>query len=216
MDCLLPQILPRIVASTFVKRQVKGSGLSYSDYSFEKIAQMTIDAYLQGKIKPGYRDGVILVQLPPKGFYCSIVKLSRFSIISSSYKTRQVNEESRLVSSSFGTTIPAEEVNIVLYSHDVLLEGNENSDLTADYEIVSINVSPKGGIPMNPYTMARNQLVLPGGTAANYSSEKWAEAVYFWHNHVMKMPRNVFFKALLVKILMVLGIVYVIQEVIHF
>ena len=29
-------------------------------------------------------------------------------------------------------------------------------------------------------TMMRNQLELPGGTKARYSSEEWAESVKFW------------------------------------
>jgi hypothetical protein len=31
--------------------------------------------------------------------------------------------------------------------------------------------------------MMRNQLELPGGTKAKYSSEEWAESVSFWHKH---------------------------------
>jgi hypothetical protein len=31
--------------------------------------------------------------------------------------------------------------------------------------------------------MMRNQLELPGGTKANYSSEEWAEAVRFWQQY---------------------------------
>ena len=38
-------------------------------------------------------------------------------------------------------------------------------------------------MPMGPITMMRNQLHLPGGTAAFYSSEEWANSVNFWQQY---------------------------------
>jgi len=39
-------------------------------------------------------------------------------------------------------------------------------------------------------TMMRNQLELPGGTKAYYSSEGWAEAVRFWQNYAALEPES--------------------------
>ena len=39
-------------------------------------------------------------------------------------------------------------------------------------------------MPMGPVTMMRNQLELEGGTKAKYTSEEWAESIYFWQKYV--------------------------------
>ena len=41
---------------------------------------------------------------------------------------------------------------------------------------------------MKPTTMMRNQLKLPGGTKAFYSSEEWAKSVLFWQNYLPVQP----------------------------
>ena len=41
-------------------------------------------------------------------------------------------------------------------------------------------------MPMGPVTMMRNQLQLVGGTKGIYTSEEWAESVYFWQQYAMK------------------------------
>jgi hypothetical protein len=38
-------------------------------------------------------------------------------------------------------------------------------------------------MPMGPVTMMRNQLELPGGTKANYSTDEWAHSVEFWQQY---------------------------------
>ena len=38
-------------------------------------------------------------------------------------------------------------------------------------------------MPMGPVTMMRNQLELEGGTKAKYTSEEWAESIYFWQKY---------------------------------
>ncbi len=192
--------IPKIIASDFVKRQVKGTAFSYSDYSFEELARLTTTAYMTGHFKKGPRDGVILVQLHPTKFHCSIVPLETASEIQASFNARQEGEKKRLTICASGKTLPAEEVDIVLYSREALMEGNENTDLSADYEIVSINVAPKGGVPMHPHTMARNQLKEKGGTYVKYDSDTWAHSAMYWSEHAMVMPTKVRLKSLLWKI----------------
>ncbi|MBT4663062.1 MAG: DUF3228 family protein, partial [Candidatus Marinimicrobia bacterium] len=62
----------------------------------------------------------------------------------------------------------------------------------AEWELVSINAIPSGlkKIPMGPITMMRNQLGLPGGTKAHYSSDEWVESVRFWQEFAGLEPEN--------------------------
>ena len=60
---------------TFVKRQVKGSGKTYSTLTFEEIARYAEQRLLNKNFKQGYRDGVILVSVEEKmlkNFICPI------------------------------------------------------------------------------------------------------------------------------------------------
>lgn len=181
-----------IKCSDLVKRQVKGSSFSYSSvFSFEEIEQLTEICISNPKnITSGYRDGVILVRLPhhQHGFVSGIVPLKTTTKIKTRVAARQVGEEEYLQVCAKGPRLPAEQVDIVLYSREVLAETHENTALEADYEIVSINVAPEGGAPMQPYTMARNQLQLIGGTKGFYDSETWAKSVAFWSQHALAMP----------------------------
>ena len=68
-------------------------------------------------------------------------------------------------------------------------ETNENTT-NSEWELISINSSPKGvnDLPMKPTTMMRNQMKLPGGTKALYSSDEWAKSVFFWQNYLPVQP----------------------------
>ena len=83
-----------------------------------------------------------------------------------------------------GVPLKAREVGLILYSHDVLKENNENST-DADWELISINSIPEGEehIPIGPVTMMRNQLDLIGGTKAKYTSDEWAQSIRFWQRY---------------------------------
>lgn len=181
-----------IKCSDLVKRQVKGSSFSHSDkYSFEEIEKITESAWQDPQNRtPGYRDGVILVRIPAEGFVSGIVPLKTATKTKSRVAARQIGEEPYLQVCAKGARLAAEQVDIVLYSREVLSETRENTHLEADYEIVSINVAPMGGAPMQPYTMARNQLQMVGGTKGTYDSDTWAKSVAFWHHHALAMPDN--------------------------
>ena len=75
-------------------------------------------------------------------------------------------------------------MEFILYRHDVLAENNEQTT-DAEWELISIHAIPEGveKLPMGPVTMMRNQLELPGGTKAHYSSEQWAESINFWQRY---------------------------------
>ena len=87
------------------------------------------------------------------------------------------------------TPLKTEQVELILYRHDVLAENNEQST-SANWELIAFQAIPSGlsSIPMGPITMMRNQLELPGGTAAHYSSQEWAESIRFWQNYTFIKP----------------------------
>lgn len=173
-----------IKINTFVKRQTKESRFSYYDGSENELLSLVTANFHNAK--PGYRDGVILVPVPSKGFFSSICKIDSNSVLESKMESRHNDEEPVLITVvKNGEKLPAKEVNIVLYRHDVLMEDNSASS-NADWEIISINASlVVGGEPMTPTAMARNFLKKQGGTAATYTAEQFAESVWFWSQHAM-------------------------------
>ena len=82
-----------------------------------------------------------------------------------------------------GTPEKAYHVDFILYRHDVLAENREHSTC-ADWELISFNVLPKGfdSMPMGPITMMRNQLQLPGGTAAFIHQRNGLSLLIFGNN----------------------------------
>ena len=85
-----------------------------------------------------------------------------------------------------GKNLKTEKVEIILYRKDVLDETNEASS-GSDWELIAFHAIPFGidEMPMKPVTMMRNQLELPGGTKAYYSSEKWANSINFWQKYAL-------------------------------
>jgi hypothetical protein len=173
-----------IKANPFVTRQTQSSPYGYFQGTWEELEALVTKHLAEAR--PGYRDGVLLVPVPPDGFFSSTVSVTKDTPLTASFVARRPNEEPYIkVNASGGSKQPAVAVDIVLYRHDVLAEGNEHS-CDADYEIVSINarvtVEPE---PMHPLTMARNMLYLPGGTKATYTAEEFAEAVHYWSSRCM-------------------------------
>lgn len=182
--------MEKVAVNSFVKRQIKGSGKTYSEtLSFEEIALDAQNQMLKRNFKEGYRDGVRIVNANNKNikhFYCPYVKINNNTELISKIVKRQDNEESYIQTrATTGKQLEAEKVEYILYRHDILAENNENST-NKDWELISIHAIPKGvdKMPMGPVTMMRNQLNLEGGTRAHYTSEEWAEAVEFWQKYV--------------------------------
>ena len=187
----MKNILDGVSVNDFVKRQIKGSGKTYAEgLSFEKIAQHAQEQLTNGNYKPGYRDGVILVHVAKKlisHFTCPFVRITEETKLKATVVKRRPEEEPYIQMRALnGTLLKTGSVDLILYSHDVLTETNEEST-DADWELISFHAIPEGieKMPMGPVTMMRNQLQLPGGTKATYESEKWAEAVKFWQEYAV-------------------------------
>mgnify|MGYP001430759337 CR=1 FL=1 len=75
--------------NTFVRRQIKASGKTYSKLSFTEIAKHAQKRLEDGIYKKGYRDGVILIPVSSKlinNFICPIVKVTSNTRIESIVK----------------------------------------------------------------------------------------------------------------------------------
>ena len=181
--------MEKVAVNDFVKRQIKGSGKTYSNtLSFEQIA---VDAQKQmqaSNFLEGYREGVRIVKGSKeyaRYFICPYVKIDANTELVSKMVTRQKGEIPYIQTrAKRGTPLKAAYIEYILYRHDVLLENNENST-DVDWDLISIHAIPEGikKMPMGPITMMRNQLELTGGTKAHYSSEEWAESVRFWQEY---------------------------------
>ena len=181
--------MEKVAVNIFVKRQIKGSGKTYSDkLTFNEIALDAQSQMAKKSYEDGYREGVRIVQASKnniKYFHCPFVKINSNTKLISRVVKRQDNEESYIQTRAVtGRQLESEKVEYILYRHDILAKNSENST-NEDWELISIHAIPKGvdKMPMGPVTMMRNQLNLEGGTRANYTSEEWAEAVKFWQKY---------------------------------
>jgi hypothetical protein len=131
--------------------------------------------------KQGYKPGVYLVKVNPEGFYSATVEIIDGMELSASLYRRRSWEDPYIKVVVNCPKTPARSVYIVLYRSDVLAEDNDRST-DCDWEIVSVNASDKefAEEPMNPLTMARNFLHLPGGTQGTYSAKEFAESIVYW------------------------------------
>ena len=175
----------------FVKRQTPGSGKTYSTLSFNNIAEYAEKKLKQNDFKVGYRDGVILISIDnslTKHFKCPFVKIDSNTKLKAEVKKRRENEENYIsIKALNGKELDVEYIDLVLYRHDVLKETNEQTT-DCNWELISFHAIPKGieSLPMGAVTMMRNQLQLKGGTKGKYSSQEWANSIYFWQNYALK------------------------------
>ncbi|MFQ6611028.1 MAG: DUF3228 family protein [Fidelibacterota bacterium] len=180
-----------VAVNQFVTRQVKGSGKSWTEgLTFEEIAEHAQDQLNNGRFAEGYRKGVVLVEVADhllKYFFSPMIKITENTPLTAEVHRRREFEEPYIrVRARDGELMKTKKVELILYHHDVLAE-NDEDETEADWELIAFNTIPEGieHMPMGPVTMMRNQLELPGGTAAYYSSEEWAKSVRFWQRYAM-------------------------------
>lgn len=193
----------------FVTRQTEKSQFSYCVMDFEWLRDRT-----QKRLhiaSPGDKPGSYLVQIPSVDgdgellFYNGVVNLAKLDkkpyvatgkldakalldspVLLTTYEPRvgSVNEEPYVQTVCKGVKKqPARYAWCVIYEKSIL---GDYASTDADYEIVALEVNDEPFIPpCHPVTMMRNQLELPGGTKAMYTSEQWAKAVKYWMDRVM-------------------------------
>jgi hypothetical protein len=176
-----------IQASNFVKRQTRTSDYSYFMGSWEDLEALARLHFNQQR--KGYRDEVILVTVPPEGFFSSVVPITDDVEFDRVFEARVEGEPKFLKTVTYGIKTPASHVDLVLYHHDLL---EDDSDATgSEWEIVSINARHTDTpYPMAPTTIARNILsgtdhpFGKGGTPdENTTALELAEAIAFWQTH---------------------------------
>lgn len=180
--------MPSFAISDFVRRQTQSSRFSHFEGTDKELLLM-IEANFKNR-KPGYREGVCLVPVPSDNFFSGIVKLKVGDKFEGIYESRKDGEDPRKSTWVVnGKKMPAKQVDIVLYHHEVLAENNEHS-CDADWEVISINASPtEEEVPIPVGSLIANHLELSGGTATNMSDEDFVKqlrkSVLWWKDKAM-------------------------------
>ena len=174
----------------FVRRQYKGTGKTYSDLSYQEIAEYAELELNNNHFKEGYRDGVVIIKVKKdlvSKFHCPFTKIMSNTKLKAVVTKRQPVEENYIqIRALNGDPLDVGSAQIILYRNDVLAENNEECT-DKDWELIAFHAIPKfiDKMPMGPITMMRNQLELSGGTKAHYSSEEWAYSVNFWQKYAV-------------------------------
>lgn len=180
--------MPTVGVNPFVRRQTAESRFSHFNGLLGHVANMAREHF--EKAKPGYRDGVVLVEVPARGFFSGVVEVTEETVLRASFASRRPGEDPFVSVEAIGAEkLTAEHVELVLYRRDVLLEEGPdavNKEEDYEWELVSINARPTPEPePMTPVAMARNFLELPGGTKAEYTAEEFARAILYWSCRAM-------------------------------
>jgi len=169
----------KAVINPFVLRQTKNSPFSHYGGTFDGVLALVEDNFENAK--SGYRDEVVLVSVPPEGFFSGVVQLEEGQELTGSFKARRDGESPRKqVLAKGATKIPAVSVDIVLYRSDLLADSGDNAlEATADnWEVVSINASPvEGDMPIDPITLMHNHFGSDGGTDTEMSDSELVAAL---------------------------------------
>jgi len=181
--------MAQIALSDFVLRQTETSEFTHWEIPDEELLSLVLANFDQAK--PGYRDGVVLVPIRPDGFYSPVVILKEGDRLVGEYKARRPGETPRksVQAATGGRKSPAVGVDVVLYRHDVLMEGGEAST-DAEWEVISVNARiTEEDQPIQPNTLIANHFQLDGGTATKMSPEEFEaalrESVLYWQDKAM-------------------------------
>jgi hypothetical protein len=160
-----------IVANDFVKRQTQESRFSYFGGTWEELENLVIENWENAK--PGYRTGVILIEVPGDNFHSSIVELQEGDKLVGEYTPRRKGEPPRkTLNTDSRRKTPAVAVDIVLYSSKTLAEDGDNNlpPVDGNWEIISINASiVLGDTPIHPMVLMHNHFGSIGGTTTHLS-----------------------------------------------
>ena len=125
--------MEKVAVNQFVRRQVKGSGKTYSEsISFETIAADAEKQRTDGNFVRGYRNGVRIVVGSDhliNEFICPFVKIDKSSELISKVVCRQDGEEPYIqIRAKSGTPVKPGRIEYILYHHDCLLYTSDAAD----------------------------------------------------------------------------------------
>jgi hypothetical protein len=156
--------------SEFVKRQTVDSQFTHYEGSWMDLANTTEDSFKNGNYEKGYRDGVFVVHIDKKELnlfytYNDFPMFDGMKLEAKWEKTKgREHEPSKLQIKILEPKQKCNYVDIIIYRKEVLLE-DKDSISGAYFDIVSINGRlNKEAPPIDPLTLVRNWLHLPGGT----------------------------------------------------
>jgi hypothetical protein len=159
-----------IGVSEFVKRQSEHSTFTHYKGSWSDLANRTVEEFEAGNFTKGYREGVFLVHMPKQeaSLFYTFDNYPMFEGMALDAQWAKVpgrdHEPAKLQVTILEDKISCNYVDIIIYRKDVLQEDKDNTT-GADYDIVSINGRlKKDAPPIDPMTLVRNWLHLPGGT----------------------------------------------------
>lgn len=188
----------QIAINSFVKRQTPDSRFGHFSGDWSDLIDL-VTAHFSAR-KPSYRKdgGVVLVPVPPEGFWSSTVPLQVGMTLVAAYEPRKEGEEPRM---HIGRAVPdggyekakapAVACDIVLYASEVLAEDGDNELPPEDgnWEVVSIN--PRmctEDEPIRPGTLIANHLHESGGTVTGMTDSEFVEALKksraYWNKHI--------------------------------
>lgn len=170
-----------INVNDFARRQTPDAPYSHYDGGWSKLIRLVEENFDRGR--PGYKSGVLLVPIPPEGFWSSTVQVDEGTELKAFFTARREGEQPYLHVRAKGKKTPAAHAFVVLYSREVL---GEEATTFSDWEIVSINArATEEEEPMDPMTMARNFLHLPGGTKGDFTAEQFARSIVYWSTRAL-------------------------------
>lgn len=187
--------MPTIGTNDFVRRQTAESEYTHfddggpADTTWDRVAALAAEHF--DRARPGYRDGVVCVPVPPDGFFTGVVRLREGDRLVGTYAARRPGEEPRkeLRADRLEGKGPCVGVDVVLYRRDVLAEGGE-ATTDCDWEIVSVNGRvTEEEAPIEPMTLIANHFLVDGGTATNMTAEQFEaalrESVLYWKDKAL-------------------------------
>jgi hypothetical protein len=172
--------------NSFARRQTPESGFSHFGGGEDQLLAIVKDNF--DNAKPGYRDGVVLVPVPPEGFFSGVTALTAGQKMVGTFEGRRAGEEPRKqLRAAEGAKLPAAAVDIVLYRHDVL---GDDASTEATWEVVSINARPTvEEEPIHPETLLHNHFGSDGGTETGMTDAELVaqlrESFLYWKDKAM-------------------------------
>lgn len=176
-------------------------GKPYSEFvgTFESLEFLLSKNLKKEALEAGYRPGVFLFKVDPFSVDNFLVGHKAIEVgdkLVATFEPRQ-NGEAPMKGTYIKQYKPvAQACVLVFYTPEVLAENDDNLEYRsvdkADLYLISINAGMteaecRDRPPMDPITMARNQLGLAGGTQASYTSDEWAKAVWYDATHANVM-----------------------------
>lgn len=181
-----------IAMHPFVDRQRDPNvGLTHWEFSDEELLRRIEAGW--AKRRPGYREGVVLVSVPSKGFRAGLRVLQEGDELKGSYRARQAGETPRKTL-AYVSPVPVAEakteplsVDVVLYHRDTLAEGGDL--VSQEWSVIAVlGKFCLEGVeePMTPETLMANHFKDDGGTATGMTHEEFQEALrrsyFYWRD----------------------------------